>query len=301
MNIVVMGAGAIGSLFGAFLSKKNDVVLVGRSSHVNAINKKGLKIKGKTQLNVKIRAVDSVDKIPFSPDLIIITVKSYNTETAIKEIKSNIGDNTIVMSLQNGLDNIEKIEKHVSREKIIACTTTHGVVFSEPGFIKHTGIGRTILGALITKNTQNVKNIANMLSDAGIKTAVSNDILKEIWIKAIVNSSINPLTALFNCKNGYLLENPVLENILEKICEESTGIANAFGIDVKLSDMISKTKEVVKETYENHSSMLQSVLQGKKTEIDSINRKIVEVGKKHNIKALMNGILVYSIKSMCEG
>jgi len=301
MNIVVMGAGAIGSLFGAFLSKKNDVVLVGRSSHVNAINKNGLTIKGKTQLNVKIHAVDSADKIPFSPDLITITVKSYDTETAIKEIKSHIGDNTIVLPLQNGLDNIEKIKKHVSREKIIVCTTTHGVVFSEPGFIKHTGIGITILGALTNKNTQNVKNIANILSDVGIKTAVSNDIIKEIWIKAIVNSSINPLTALFNCKNGYLLENPILENILEKICEESTSIASASGIDVKPSDMIRKTKEVVKETYENHSSMLQSVLQGKKTEIDSINRKIVEVGKKHNIKALMNEILVYSIKSMCEG
>ena len=91
MNIVIMGAGAIGSLFGAFLSKKNDVVLIGRSSHVNAINKNGLTIKGKTQFNVKIRAVDSADKIPFSPDLIIITVKSYDTETAIKEIKEEVG------------------------------------------------------------------------------------------------------------------------------------------------------------------------------------------------------------------
>lgn len=300
MNIVIMGAGAIGSLFGAFLSKKNDVVLVGRSSHVNALNKKGLTIEGKTQLIVKIPAIDSVSKISFSPDVIIITVKSYDTEAAIKEIQSNIGDNTIVISLQNGLDNIEKIEKYVSREKIIVCTTTHGVVFSESGFIKHTGIGKTILGALTDKNIQNAKKIAKMLSEVGIKTTVSNDIIKEIWIKAIVNSSINPLTALFNCKNGYLLENPILENILEKICEESTSIASASGIDVKSSDMIRKTKEVIKETYENNSSMLQSVLQGKKTEIDSINRKIVEVGRKHNIKALMNEILVYSIKSMCE-
>jgi len=291
MNIVVMGAGAIGSLFGAFLSKKNDVVLIGRSSHVNAIDQKGLTIKGKTQLNVKIRAVDSVDKISFLPDLLIITVKSYDTESAIKEVKSSIGDDTIVMSLQNGLDNIEKIEKHVSREKIIACITTHGVVFSEPGFIKHTGIGKTILGALTSGNTLNPGSIANMLSDAGIKTTVSDDIIKEIWIKAIVNSSINPLTALFNCKNGYLLENLILENTLEKICEESTSIASAYGVDVNHSDMIRKTKEVVKETYENHSSMLQSILQSKKTEIKSINSKIVEIGRKHNIKTLMNEIL----------
>lgn len=301
MNIVVMGAGAIGSLFGAYLSKKNAVALVGRSSHVNAINQNGLTIEGKTQLNVKIHAVDSVDKIPFSPDLLIITVKSYDTESAIKEVKLNIGDDTIVMSLQNGLDNIEKIEKNVNHEKIIACTTTHGVVFSKPGLIKHTGMGKTTLGALTSGNTKNAESIANMLNDVGIKTTVSDDIIKEIWIKAIVNSSINPLTALFNCKNGYLLENLVLENILEKICEESTSIASAFGIDVTPSSMIRKTKEVVKETCENRSSMLQSILQGKKTEIESINGKIVEVGRKHDIKTLMNEILVYSIESICEG
>jgi 2-dehydropantoate 2-reductase len=298
MNIVILGAGAIGSLFGAFLSKKNDVLLIGRSSHVNAINQNGLTIEGKTQLNVKIRAVDSVNKISFSPDLLIITVKSYDTESAIKEVKSNIGDNTIVMSLQNGLDNLEKIGKYVSREKIIACTTTHGVVFSKPGIIKHTGIGKTVLGPLTGRNIQNAESIANMLSDVGIKTTVNDDIIKEIWIKAIVNSSINPLTALFNCKNGYLLKNPVLENILEKTCEESTSVANAYGIDVTPSSMIRKTKEVVKETYENHSSMLQSILQGKKTEIESINSKIVEVGRKHNIKTLMNEILIYSIESI---
>ena len=224
-------------------------------------------------------------------------MKSYDTKNTIKETKSIIGENTLVMSLQNGLDNLERIEKYVNRDKIIACTTTHGVVFSKPGFIKHTGVGKTVLGTITKGNEQNSKSIAKLLSEAGIKTTISEDIIKEIWIKAIVNSSINPLTSLFNCKNGYLLENPILENILEKICEESTCIAEAYGIDVTSSSMIKKTKEVVRDTYENHSSMLQSIMQGKKTEINSINRVLVGIGKKHKINTLYNEVLVYSIKS----
>jgi len=300
MNIVIFGAGAMGSLFGTLLSKKHNVVLISRSSHVDAIRRSGLKVTGKTKLNVKVCAVDSVNKVMFSPDLLVITVKSYDTEGAIKEAKSIIGDNTIVVSLQNGLDNIEKIEKHVNRERLVACITTHGVVFSKPGLIKHTGVGKTVLGGLSIRNTQNAVGIAKMLNDVGIKTTVSNDVVKEIWIKAIVNSSINPLTALFNCKNGYVLENPILENILEKICGESTSIAITEGINVSYDDMIRNTKEVIRDTANNYSSMLQSIQQGKQTEIDSINGVLLEVGRKHGLESLMNELLVYSIKSVCK-
>lgn len=300
MNIVIFGAGAIGSLFGALLSKKNKVILIGRKPHVKAICRNGLTIDGKTKLNVKVAAADSVDKVDTHVDLLILTVKSYDTETSIKQAKSIVSKNTVVISIQNGLGNIDGIKKFVNRGNIIAGVTTHGVFFSKPGVIKHTGKGTTILGELNGSKTKRIDNIVNIFSRTGIETFVSEDILKEIWIKAIVNSCINPLTTFFQCKNGYLLENPVLEKILEKICEESTSIANAYGIDLASSSMIQKTKEVVKDTYENHSSMLQSILQGKKTEIESINGRIVEVGRKHNAKTLMNEILVYSIESMCE-
>ena len=298
MNIVIMGAGAIGSLFGAKLSKNNNVILIGRKPHVNVINKYGLKIQGKTNLNVSIEAFKSAKNAFVVPDLLILAVKSYDTEVAMKATAPMIGDNTFVMSLQNGLDNIEKIEKFVNRKKIMVCITTHGAIFSKPGFIKHTGIGKTILGALDVKNKQQIVTISNIFNKSEIKTTISNDIIKDIWIKAIVNSSINPLTALFNCKNGYILENPILEKILDKICEESSNIASSYGIDIDSSSIIRKTKEVIKDTCENHSSMLQSVLNCKKTEIDSINGKLVEIGKKQGNKTTMNEILTYSVKTL---
>ena len=296
MNIVVFGAGAIGSFFGGVLSKNNNVFLIGRKDHVEKINKNGLKIIGKTNHNAKLEAFAFVKDVFIIPDLVILAVKSYDTQQAMSLIKPIIRDNTYVMSLQNGLDNIGKIRKYVNSEKILACITTHGVVFSKPGSVEHTGVGRTIVGALNNKKTGFVKDIASNLNNCGIKTTICNEINSEIWTKAIINSSINPVTSIFCCKNRYLLNNPILEKIVERICIESTNIANSQGFNFSESDMIDKTKQVINETSENYSSMLQSVKSGKKTEIDSINGKLVEIGKKSGVDASLNEILVYSIK-----
>ena len=300
MNIVVLGAGAIGSLFGALLSKKNNVVLIGRSSHVNAINKNGLSIDGKTQLNVKISAKDSVNSVPFSVDLLIVTVKSYDTKSAVDQARKIINDETVVLSLQNGLDNIKAIKHVVERRQIIAGVTTHGAFFSKPGCIKHTGVGKTVLGELDDESSERIKNIETVFESVGIKTVVSENIIKEIWIKAIINSCINPLTAFFGCNNGYLLENPILEKIVENVCEESTSVANAYGIKLSYQDMVNKTKEVILETSENYSSMLQSVRKGKKTEIDSINGALVNSGRTYSIDVPLNEILVSLVKTFSE-
>lgn len=297
MNIVIFGAGAIGSLFGGMLSQNNNVVLVGRKKHVDTINKKGLTLQDNTNLNLKISAFENIKDVSLLPDLIIITVKSYDTEKAIKQAKLLMGDKTFVMSLQNGLDNIKKINKHVKKEKIIVGITTHGAVFSKPGIVKHTGIGSTIIGGLSEDNKIFINKIAQLFNNSNIKTTINIDIQKEIWIKGIVNSSINPITAFFNCKNGYLLKNQILKNLVEKICKESTNIVNTTGAAISYEEMIKKTESVILDTSENFSSMLQSVKQGKKTEIDSINGVLVGIGNEHKISTLINKILIYSIKS----
>jgi 2-dehydropantoate 2-reductase len=297
MNIVVFGAGAIGSFIGALLSKNNNVVLIGRKPHIDVIKKNGLKIKGKTKLKIKINSEEKIDNINFQPDLIILTVKSYDTENAIKEAKQTIKKDTIILPLQNGLDNIEKIKKYVHSKQIISGITTNGCVFSKPGLIIHTGIGKTVFGELDGKKSKRIINIVDMFNESGIKSNISNNIIKEIWIKAIVNSSINPLTTFFKCKNGYLLENPILEKIVEKICAESTKIANTANLNLYYNDMINETKKVIKETSENYSSMLQSIQKNKKTEIESINGVIVELGEKSKMDVSLNNTLVNLIKN----
>ena len=297
MNIVIVGAGAIGSLFGALLAKKNTVVLVGRTPHINAIRCNGLNITGKTHLRVKLPAVESIKDVSISANLIILTVKSYDTETAIKQIIPMIQEETMILSLQNGLDNIEKMKHIIDKDRILASVTTHGAILMHPGVVRHTGRGRTILGVLDDSQSKQLENIVNLFNEVGIETQASNEIMKEIWAKAIINSSINPLTAFFDCKNGYLLENPLLEKTVENICEESTCIAQAEGISLDDIEMIQRTKEVIRDTANNHSSMQQSVSQGKKTEIDSINGKLITIGKKHRIDTPLNKILVELVTS----
>jgi 2-dehydropantoate 2-reductase len=297
MNIVIMGAGAIGSLFGALLSKNNNVVLIGRKPHVSSINKSGLTIEGKTKLNVNISSYCTVDNINFTPDLIILTVKSYDSESAIMQAWNIINNDSVVLSLQNGLDNIDKIKNFLDKKNIIAGVTTHGAFISKPGIIKHTGVGITVLGEIDDNKTKRIFEISKIFNNSGIQTTISDDIIREMWLKAIVNSCINPITALFHCKNGYLLENPILEKLIEKICQESIKIACANGINVSYEELIKKTKKVIRVTSENYSSMLQSIFYNKKTEIDSINGKLVEIGKENNVDTIMNEILVYSIKS----
>lgn len=295
MNILVFGAGAIGSLFGGILSKNNNVVLIGRKKHVEAINKKDLEIKDLTNFNANVKAFENIEVIPFKPDIVIISVKSYDTGKAAKTIKKIIDKNTVVISLQNGLDNIEKIEKHVDKKQIVICITTHGSVFSKPGIISHTGVGKTIVGTVENNNQNDLEKIARILTKAGIKTKVSTNILKDMWAKAIANSSINPLTAIFNCKNGYLMKNPVLEQIVESVCKESTDIANAYGYNLSYDEMIDKTRKVISETENNFSSMLQSVKKNKITEINSINGIFVKLGDKKGVGTNLNKMLVRCI------
>jgi 2-dehydropantoate 2-reductase len=297
MKILIMGSGAIGSLFAGLLSKNNYVTIIGRKNHVDKINKNGLKIIGKTSINVKIPAFESLDTINFQPDLILLTVKSYDTEIAIIDLLKILGKKTVILTIQNGLDNLEKIEDKIKKEQIIAGTTTNGAIFNSPGVINHTGNGQTYIGEINGKMTDRIKKISDVFNKAHIRTIVSKDILKEIWIKAIVNSCINPLTAFFEIENGILIENEILEKTVEKICEESTKIANTEGLILSNEEMIRKIKHVIKDTKKNRSSMLQSIIMGKKTEIESINGKLVEIGKKNKVNFSLNEILLNLIKT----
>jgi 2-dehydropantoate 2-reductase len=298
MNIVVFGSGAIGSFFGGVLSKKNNVVLVGRKNHVNEINKNGLEIRGKTQLKLKIKAVEQFKEIQFSPDLILLTVKAFDTTLAVKKILPFLSKDTILLSFQNGLDNYEQIKQVIPEEQILLGVTSHGVQFMNPGIIVHQGMGSTVIGEISKKETERIKKIASLFNEAGITIEISHDILNDIWKKAIVNASINPLTSIFSCNNGYLLKNPVLEYLVEKICRESVSVAHQQGHSFSNDELIQITHKVIKDTEQNFSSMLQSIQQGKRTEIDQINGKISEIGIKNKRNASLNLLLTKIVKSL---
>lgn len=301
MRILIFGAGAMGSFLAGVLSQKHEVTLYGRGKKIEVVREKGIKISGKTDLVTKMKTALNPKELKGKEyDLIILAVKSYDTSTALEVIKEIESKGTI-LSLQNGLDNEIKIAEAIGKERTLGGVTSHGITFVEPGHVQHAGTGETIIGELDAKETERVKKISDALTSVGIETRISKNIHNEIWTKGIVNAGINPLTALTRLHNGFLIKIPWLTRLLENTCQECINVAQKAGIDLQGCDIIEKTKNVARLTGENKSSMLQDIERGRKTEIDSINGRIVEVGKKHGVETPINSSLVALVKGIEEG
>jgi len=300
MNILVVGAGAIGTLFGVRLSQHNTVCFFVKPSQTALLQNQGFILTGNTKKHMHLPVAHSVRSIPFIPDVILLAVKAYDTDIVMQSLKPVLSKKTVILSLQNGLDNYDTIQRYVASSQIIGGITTHGAYLVSPGVVRHTGIGTTILGEIRRTKTKRVVHLASVLRKAGIQTHTTTHVQKALWEKAIINSSINPLTALFSCKNGYLLRNPVLETLVKQICVESTQVARSSKIPVTSSVMIRKTVMVIQETAQNYSSMAQSIQKKKKTEIDSINGIIVRLGKRKGENVSINELLVRVIHMLSQ-
>ncbi|WP_050607859.1 ketopantoate reductase family protein [Clostridium niameyense] len=300
MKIAIIGAGAMGCLYGGYLSKNNKKVYLIDPwiEHVNKINEEGLIIEENTGcVKTYPKAILNSDSIGIA-DLVIVFVKSTNTERVIKENKTLIGKDTMVLTLQNGYGNVEKINKYVSIENIIFGTTSHGCTRIKSGYIKHGGCGDTHIGIIDKKNKDKLYEIYNILNEAGFKTEICEEPIKIIWNKLVINVGINAITAILNIKNGYLLKNQYALDIMEKAVEEAVKVANAKGFNFNLKHSIKKVKEVAFNTSENESSMLQDILHKRRTEIDTINKSIVEEGKKYLIPTPVNEMLTNLVKAL---
>ena len=298
MNICVYGAGAIGTLFASFLSKRNKVICIARKPQVDAVKRYGITISGKTSFQGSIPYFQSLQDMNGSPDLILLTVKAFDTEKAAKDIAEYISEDIPVLSLQNGLNNCDVLLSYLTESQILAGITSHGALFMQPGVIKHTGIGKTCIGELDGKLSKRLRDFQVLCIKSGLSVAMSTNIKKDIWRKGIVNASINPLTAIFQCPNGYLLENPLLHDLVVRICEESTMIAQKNDVELTVQDMFEYTFEVIQDTKENHSSMLQSIRQKKRTEIDAINGTLRSLGKNTDTSVFFNELLTKVIHFM---
>ncbi len=291
MKIAIYGAGAVGSLFGAYLSKYHKVTLIARKEHVEKINTHGLIIKGRTNDVFKLKASENYEG---GADVIFLTVKSYDTENAMIKLKDILTDE-IIISLQNGLDNIDIIKKYYNK-RIGAGITTEGITFEKPGEIIHTGNGITKLGNVENVDKNIILEIVESLNKSGLKSEYSLDIVKEIWIKGFINACINPLTAILKAKNGDLIKAPLL-NIFNDLCKEIEILANIIGINENIYNL---SYEVAKNTSDNYSSMLQDILKNKRTEIDHITGIILKLAREYNLRMPINETLYNMVKYMEE-
>ncbi|MDR2631458.1 MAG: 2-dehydropantoate 2-reductase [Spirochaetaceae bacterium] len=296
MKIVIIGAGAMGSLYGAKLSTAEAPVylLDVWPEQVRAINEGGITVEdaasGAAEAYPKIRAFSDAAEAG-EADLAIVFVKSTLTARAVRENRAVFGEHTTVLTLQNGLGNVEGIAETLPRGRIIAGTTAQGATLLGPGRVRHGGKGKTVIGELDGSVTERIKAVADLFNRAGLETEISANVEGLIWDKLLVNVGINALTAITGVPNGELLLHEELAELLAAAVAEGEQVAGAKGVKLNIPDPVSHTREVCAATGKNRSSMLQDILAGRPTEIDRINGAILREGAAVGIAAPVNAVL----------
>lgn len=299
MNIAMIGAGAMGSLFGALLLESgHDVHLISRDEpHVAAINERGLAIERGNDIRIMaIPAHFNIDGVPLA-DLCIVFVKSPDTAAAAADAARLAGPAGVVLTLQNGLGNAEILADAAGEERIMAGTTAHGATQTGPGMIRHAGTGPTVIGMWSGADPFPARRAAGALNGAGIETAVAEDIRTLIWKKLLINVGINAVTALTGIKNGGILDLEESRWLSRTAVREATAVAAAQGIDVP-SDAVETVFQVAEATRENRSSMGQDADHRRRTEIDAINGAVVDMAERLEIPAPVNKTLTALIRTL---
>ncbi len=291
MNIIVLGAGAIGSLYGAKLSKLNNVILVARKEHANNINKNGLKITGLENKTYRLKAITEINKIEDNT-LILLTTKVYDSAKAINDIKNLIKKDTIILCLQNGLySNLVSLIQAKSVGKkclVLRAITNFGAAFLKPGVVQYNNYSYTA----IEKNTKSFA-IAKLFAECGLNGYVSKNIKEDMWKKLILNCVLNPLTAILMVENRGITDEKI--NPIKKIIvDECLKVAKKDGVSFNL-DFVKIINDVFKNS-KNVSSMQQDLIKGKHTEIDYLNGAVVKMGKRYGIRCSVNEALTMIIK-----
>ena len=302
-KISIVGTGAIGGSFGGFLSNAGyEVTFIERNENIiNEIKKNGLSISGVKEIHLNDVNIVPPGSITQKQDLILFAVKAYSLEDAVQSTLPIIGENTYVVSLQNGLGIGEVISKYINKEQIIEGVVWFPATMVKPGHIMLlTFYEQTILGGRFYESQEYAKKLALLLTSAGIPTKAVDNISLEIWRKAIPIIAGNSINAITRTKLGVISEIPELKESLFAVAKESLKIARAEGIEINKEDL-RRSMLALEKGSEHKTSMLLDIINKRKTEVDFLNGKIIELGKKHNIETPLNNLLYSLIRALESG
>ena len=302
LKIAVLGAGAMGCLFGGLLSEKGlDVVLIDVwKEHVDKINKDGLKMDGHGgDRFIKIKATtepNTVGKV----DVIIVMCKATALEKALTNSKNIIGDKTVLMSFQNGIGHEAIMRKIAGKVKVLGATTTQASNILGPGNIKNHGSLPSWIGEYDGGISERVTDIAETFSAHNLETIASKDVKKRKWMKLFALTAIGPLSAMFDLNHTELyIENNAQNysrDLGKKIILETREVALADGVQVSEEECLDMFNKIIDSKQTNKSSMAFDILYKRKSEIDFINGAVSKIGKGHGIATPLNDMLYKMIK-----
>lgn len=290
MRISVIGAGALGTFYATMLAAGQDVTLVCRERDVEAL-RKGISVTGA----VEKTALPAITPVPPPADITFVTVKAYDVASAVKNIPPEPA--TPVIIIHNGLGVDEGAAAILGKGRVGVGVSYCGVTFLEPGKVRLAGYTETVLGSAEGSVRDQLAPAREALEAAGLKARITEDIRAAQWEKLYANIAINPITALTGLNNGMLLEVPELKALAAGVVGEATEVAEALGIRTG-GDPLENTYRVIRDTYNNRSSMLQDVARGRRTEIDALNGTVCRLGRQAGVPTPCNDALAALVKGI---
>jgi 2-dehydropantoate 2-reductase len=298
MKVLILGAGAMGCLYGAAFHRAGcEVTLVDLNrAHIDAINANGLELEtraGIERLPIPARRPEEISE---PVDLVVVFTKTFHTDAALAGIKPAIGAETWLLSLQNGLGNDRRLAAHAAEDRIMVGSSSMPSDLVGPGKVRSHGKGGSKLYPAFGGDPAFAHEVCELLTRGGLPAMPEPDIYGAIWSKAIFNATMNPLCALTRRTPGFLGAHAESRALIRELVEEGVAVANASGIAIAAQPIHDLTQVSVTDHANHEASMLQDVKAGRRTEVDAINGAIVEAARAAGVAAPLTETLWRLVK-----
>jgi len=303
--IAVVGAGAVGCYFGGMLARAGArITFIGRPRQVDAMNRNGLSIES-ARFNERIPVSASTEiEAAREAAVVLVCVKTPDTEEAARSLAPHLANGALVVSLQNGVDNVDRI-RAVADIDVVPAAVYVSAELTAPGTVKHAGRGDLVIGDLPPSDPgdearpRRLEHVASLFERAAVPCRVSTNIEAELWAKLIMNCAYNAISALSRSRYGRIAENPATRAIVQQVIEEALAVARAAGVRVTDVDLAESAWRLAESMPEALSSTAQDIGRGKRTEIDSLNGFVARRGTELGIPTPVNQTL-YGLVRLLE-
>ena len=291
MKIAVMGAGAVGCYYGGMLARAgHDVALIGRPAHVDAIQSHGLLLET-TTFKQSISVTAGIEPtLAADADLLLFCVKATDTDSAARSLAPHLGATTIAISMQNGVDNAERL-RNIWQREVLPAVVYVAAEMAGPGHVRHHGRGELVLGP-----ARDADKLVALFSGAGVPAQVSDNVLGALWAKLVVNCAYNALSAITKMPYGTLVRSCDIEDVMRDVLTECLAVAEAEGIVIP-GDPWRAILGIAETMPTQRSSTAQDLSRQKRSEIDHLNGYIVRSGTRHGIATPVNRVLHALVKA----
>ncbi len=299
MKIAVLGAGAMGSIYGGHLSLNNDVYMIDKKQElVDTINNGGLKLfENNNDVIYNPKAVTESKNIG-EVDLVILFVKSLYSRTALMENSHIIGGNTYVMTLQNGAGHEDIISEFVPMERIIIGTTEDNGAILDTGYVRRGGKGKTNIGMLLPDSNNMLEKVKEVFDSCGFDTHIYSNIQQLIWDKLFTNVSLSALTGVLQVPMGFIAQDEYAWNMAVTLIKEAMAVAKAMGLDFDEAEMIERVKNTSLGSPEGRTSIYTDLSKGRPTEVNTISGAVVKAGDKVGVPVPSHKMIVNIVHAM---